>query len=172
MKAYTIPFAGLKIGEHDFDFQVDGTFFENFPESEIKEADVEIHVVLEKQESMLVLNFDIQGVINVICDRCLDEFPFPIISEEVLIVKFGPEYEEVSDDVIVLPATETAIDLEQYIYEYIMTALPIQRIHPDLPDGASGCNKEMLEHFSKMKKERTIDPRWEALSHLKEDNKL
>ncbi|MDR0364874.1 MAG: DUF177 domain-containing protein [Bacteroidales bacterium] len=170
MKTYLLPFAGLKNGGHHLDYHVDGTFFEDFPESEIQNANIHVHLIMEKQENMLVLNFTIDGVLQVTCDRCLDEFPFPIDKEETLIVKFGQSYEEISDDVIVLPSSEHAFDLHQHIYEYIMLALPIQRIHPDNADGSSGCDPEMMERLESMKTDNAIDPRWEALAQLKKDN--
>ena len=166
LKEYLLSFADLKIGEHRFDFHVDNAFFENFPESEITQADVKISLVLDKQEGMLVLNFDIEGVVVVICDRCLDEFRFPVKTNEKLIVKFGKEYEELSDDMIVLPAKTHSIDLQQHLYEYIMLTLPIQRVHPDLPDGSTGCNQTMLEHLNTVKNNAQADPRWDALRSL------
>lgn len=171
MKTYLLAFAGLKNGEHHFDYQIDETFFEDFPESEIRRADIHVHLTLEKQENMLILSFQIDGFATVVCGRCLDEFPFPIEKQETLIVKFGQDYEEPSDDVIVVPSTEHAIDLHQHIYEYIMLAFPIRLIHPDNADGTSGCDPEMIERLESMKKNRAADPRWEALTQLKRDNK-
>jgi uncharacterized metal-binding protein YceD (DUF177 family) len=167
LKEYILSFVDLKIGEHSFDFHVDSAFFENFPESEITRADVNIALVLDKQEGMLTLYFDIEGDVEVTCDRCLDEFLFPIKTKEKLIVKFGKDYEELSDDLIVLSSNTHSIDLQQHIYEYIMLTLPIQRIHPDLPDGTSGCNKTMLERLNTIKTDDKADPRWDALRNLK-----
>ena len=165
LKEYLVSFADLKIGEHCFDFHVDNAFFENFPESEITQSDVKIDLVLDKQERMLVLYFDIEGVVTVLCDRCLDEFRFPVKTNEKLIVKFGKEYEELSEDVIVLPEKTHSIDLQQHLYEYIMLTLPIQRIHPDLPDG-TGCNQTMLERLNRVNNNSQADPRWDALRDL------
>ena len=166
MKAYLLSFVDLKIGEHRFDFHIDSTFFENFLESEIIQADVKVSLVLDKQESMLVLNFDIEGAVKVTCDRCLDEFWFPIKTKEKLIVKFGKDYEEISDDMITLSSKSHSIDLQQHIYEYIMLAFPMQRIHPDLSEGISGCNQNMLERLNTVKNNDKTDPRWDVLQKL------
>ena len=166
LKEYVLTFADLKIGEHCFDFHVDSTFFESFPESEILQADVKISLLLDKQESMLALQFDIEGDVEITCDRCLDAFRFPINTKEKLIVKFGQAYEELSDDIIVVSTKTHHLDLQQHIYEYIMLSLPIQRVHPDLPDGSSGCNQEMLQCFEKVNTTHKADPRWEALRNL------
>jgi uncharacterized metal-binding protein YceD (DUF177 family) len=166
VKEYILSFVDLKVGEHSFDFHVDSAFFENFPESEITQADVKVALIVDKQESMLVLFFDIEGVVEVTCDRCLDEFWFPIKTKEKLLVKFGKDYEELSDDMIVLASKSHSIDLQQHIYEYIMLTLPMQRTHPDLPDGASGCNQSMLERLNTVKTNDKADPRWDVLREL------
>ena len=166
MKEYILSFSDVKIGEHCFDYHVDSAFFENFPESEIKQSDVKIDLILEKQEGMLVLFFDIDGYVEVTCDRCLDEFRFPVKTKEKLIVKFGKDYEELSDDMIVLPEKSHSIDLQQHLYEYIMLTLPMQRIHPDLPDGKSGCNQAMLAYLKTAENTSQADPRWDALRDL------
>jgi len=166
LKEYKVSFADLKIGEHRFGFQVDSAFFEKFPESEILRANIKISLIMDKRENMLVLYFDINGDVEITCDRCLDEFRFPIKTKEKLIVKFGKEYEELSDDMIVIPTKTHHIDLQQHIYEYIMLSLPIQRIHPDLPDGESGCNQIMLHHLNTVNETHKADPRWDALRNL------
>jgi len=166
LNEYTVSFADLKMGEHCFDFHVDSAFFENFPESEILRADVNVALVLDKQENMLALYFDLEGDVEVRCDRCLDEFRFPVKAEEELIVKFGKDYEELADDMIVIPAKTHHIDLQQHIYEYIMLALPMQHIHPDLPNGASGCNQTMLKHLDTANTAHKADPRWDVLRNL------
>jgi uncharacterized metal-binding protein YceD (DUF177 family) len=166
VKEYILSFVDLKVGEHSFDFHVDSAFFENFPESEIIQADVKVALVLDKQESMLALHFDIEGRVEVRCDRCLDEFWFPIKSQEKLLVKFGKDFEEISDDMIVVPSKSHSIDLQQHIYEYIMLTLPMQHIHPDMPDGTSGCNHEMVERLTTVKTNDKADPRWDVLRKL------
>ena len=166
LKEYIVSFADLKIGEHCFDFHVDGAFFEKFPESEILRANVNVSLVLDKEESMLVLHFDINGSVEISCDRCLDEFRFPIKTKEKMIVKFGKEYQELSDDIIVIPAKTHHIDLQQHIYEYIMLSIPMQRIHPDLSNGESGCSRAMLTHLNTVNNTHKADPRWDALRNL------
>ena len=166
MNEYILSFSDLKVGEHCFDFHVDSVFFENFPESEILRADVNISLILDKQENMLALYFDIEGNVEVTCDRCLEKFQFPIKTKEKLIVKFGKDYEELSDDMIVIPSKVHHIDFQQYIYEYIMLTIPMQCIHPDLPNGASGCNQTMLKHLGTTKTVYKSDPRWDALRNL------
>ena len=34
------------------------------------------------------------------------------------------------------------LDMKQYFYECISVSLPYRKVHPDLPDGESGCDPE------------------------------
>ncbi len=37
------------------------------------------------------------------------------------------------------------LDLKHYFYECISVSIPYRKVHPDLPDGESGCDPEMLK---------------------------
>ena len=60
---------------------------------------------------MFEMNFQIEGVVMVPCDRCLDDMEIPIDTHNRLVVKFGKEYAEESDEVVVIPEDEGAINL-------------------------------------------------------------
>ena len=89
LTAFIIPFAGLKEGIHDYAFDIDAAFFESFEYSEVKQGNVHVDVILERQERMLIFNFNIRGNVQVPCDRCLSSLDLTIEGHERLIVKFG-----------------------------------------------------------------------------------
>jgi uncharacterized protein len=177
MKNYTIRFSGLKEGVHQFNFELGDTFFEQLDYSEIKKASLYVEAVFEKKQTMLVLNFNISGDIEVMCDKCTDDFRLNIDGEEELIYKFG---EGISNDekVIIIPENEFELDLIQPFYEAVILALPSRRVHPD-----KECNQEMLktmDSYLMVESEETeqsgsqeedegddVDPRWAALNKLK-----
>ena len=68
---------------------------------------------------------------------------------------------------------ESEIDLKQYFFECIELSLPLQKVHPDNPDGSIGCDQEMLRiiknHSINDSKEEEIDPRWNKLKDLLND---
>ncbi|MBL7942039.1 MAG: DUF177 domain-containing protein, partial [Flavobacteriales bacterium] len=105
-KEYSIPFLGLKVGIHHFNLQVNEGFFGQFDYSEIHEADIVVKVEMEKKETMLVLDFELDGTVKVLCDRCGDEMDQPVQSNERLIVKLGNETGTTDDDVLVLGPAE------------------------------------------------------------------
>ena len=46
---YLIPFIGLKLGKHQFDFQISKKFFDEFGFDEFEHCDIKVDVVLEKE---------------------------------------------------------------------------------------------------------------------------
>ena len=169
---YSIPVCGLKEGRHSYDFEIDIEFFDLFEESEIREGTLKAVVEADKRSSHMDLNIRIIGTVMISCDRCLEIFSFPVQSENRLVVKFGRTHEETDTDIITIPADEYELDLKQYFYEYILLALPIQRIHPADRNGKSTCDPEMLEKLKEhvVAEEEKSDPRWDELKKLMNNN--
>jgi len=167
LKEYAIQFVGLEPGNHQFEFEVNDSFFEHFEFSQIQQGQVHVTVDLQKMERMMIFNIAFEGDVQVTCDRCTNEFYTPVADEQQLIVKLGAEYLEESEDVVVIPETEYQFDLSTYIYEFIHLALPARLLHPDDENGNSTCDPEMLRLLEKLAPTGTVDPRWEALKKLK-----
>ncbi|NLN96213.1 MAG: DUF177 domain-containing protein [Bacteroidales bacterium] len=167
-RQFHISFSGLKLGNHRFEFEIDKKFFDEFGYSEYEDGLLNIVVEMEKQQRMLIFTFTILGTIDVVCDRCLDVFPLEIYGNYRLFVKFGNDSHEESDEVIVIPESETHFDIGHYIYEYIVLSVPMRHIHPDNEDGTSNCDPEILQKLAEHKTKEQIDPRWGILKKLKE----
>ena len=173
LKQFSIPFTGLKLGKHDFDFEIDKSFFDAFEHSLVKDGALKAVVELDKQETMLILGFHIKGTIKLNCDTCLSDFDQPIELNERQIVKFAEEVEddEIEDlEIIVLPRKETAIDVAELIYEFITVAVPFIN---KCEQAGQACDEQMLNTLEKLsagseeQEEQSSDPRWEALKKLK-----
>lgn len=170
-KEYKIQFAGLSAGEHEFEFHINNKFFESLDYSEIKQGDIAVKVNLLKQSTMMVLQFDINGTVHLNCDRCMEDFNFPLTGNYQLIIKVGgSDSGDENDDIITIAANEHELDLTQYLYEYIILSLPIKRVHPDDNKGNSTCNKEMIEKLKKYlidnEQSEETDPRWNQLKDI------
>ena len=167
---YLIQFAGLKTGEHKFNYVIDDSFFKDREYSEIQKAHINMDVTLINEPHLLVFDIKMEGTINVLCDRCGDPFDFPVWGEQKLIVSLtNDKFEE--DDIVSMPFESSEIDISQHLYEYVTLLLPQRRIHPDTKDGKSGCNQDALkrlENFSKETEKKT-DPRWDALKNIKQN---
>lgn len=164
----------MKDGLHHFDFKVEDTFFDSFGGSEVHKGNVDVHVSMNKRTHMLEFDFDLKGNVSITCDRCLDEFSLDIELQTVLIVKFGEETHEETDELYILHEQEHEIDLSQFIYEYIHLSLPYKRVHPLDKKGKPTCNKEMLKRLEDLSvnddKSIETDPRWDDLKRLFNNN--
>jgi uncharacterized protein len=167
LKQFVIPFSGLKPGTHQYKFIVDDKFFEALDYSLYRHGTVNVGIDLIRQDRMLIFDFAISGFVEVACDRCLDPFNYDIDGNRRLIFKFGSDWEEVSDEIFIIPESEYQIDITHYLYEYISLMLPIKCIHPDDENGVSACNPEMLKYLDIRPKIQEIDPRWDGLKKLK-----
>lgn len=170
-KEYKIQFAGLSIGSHDFEFEIDDSFFETLDYSEVKKGNIHVAIKLLKQSTMLVLEFTLSGTVRLNCDRCGELFDLPVKGENRLIVKLGgSDTSAEDDDIVTVGPTEHEIELSQYIYEYIALSIPIRRIHPDDANGNSGCDPKVIEKLNDFlvdEPEQTSDPRWDQLKNIK-----
>ena len=140
---YSIAYKGLKTGHHDFEFAMDGDLFRAFENADIKDGKLTAKVGMERMESQLDLQIEIDGTVCVACDRCLEDFDLPIHYEGGLIVRFSNEPAEYDGEVMWLLPAEDRVDLTQYLYESVVLSLPYSRVHPD-----GECNPEMLKRFN------------------------
>ncbi|GGX07362.1 YceD family protein [Aquimarina muelleri] len=175
LKEYTIPFVGLKQGLHQFEFQIENTFFEHFEYDEFNASAINVALEFNKKTTMLELQFTATGTVNVNCDLTNEPFDLPIKNEIFLVVKFGEEYNDENEELLILPYGEYEINVQQYIYELIVLAIPSKRVHPGVKNGT--LQSDILEKLEELSpKEKTIvdedeetDPRWDKLKNLLND---
>lgn len=173
LQEYSIPFTGLKLGVHKFEFEVNDSFFEEFEYSLVKSGKLSINLDLEKQETMMLLHFHIKGSIKLGCDVCLADYPYPVDFKERQIVKLSGEedLEDDTEEIVVLKRSETEINVATLVYEFVNLAAPyISRCEDE--GNTEWCDSEMIEKLAQLApgpKEETedADPRWEALKNIK-----
>jgi len=167
-----IPFSGLKKGMHQFSFDIDATFFEQFENTIIESAEVHIDIEFLKKENMLQVDFVFSGIADGFCDRCTDPIEITINGEAQLIVKFGEEEFEETDEVKIIPHGEFELDISKEVYDYVHLLLPNKIAHEE----KRLCNKEVIEKLDELSVEKQnidteqTDPRWAALLNLKDKN--
>jgi len=132
---------------------------------------------------MFELNFECSGWVEVTCDVTNELFEQAVDSAMNLIVKFGDEYNDENEELLIIPHADFKLNVAQYIYEAIVLAVPIKRIHPGVADGT--LHSEVLEKLKEFEikgveeeqqEEETtnkeIDPRWNKLKNIQiEKNK-
>ena len=166
LNRFAIPFVSLKEGLYEYDYEITDLFFDNFEFSEIRKGKVIAHLSLERQTSLLILNFNIKGSVIVSCDICLDELELPIECSNTLLVKFGNEYREETDEAIIIPINSNEINVAQFIYEFIHLALPIKRVHPLNDKGESTCDPLMIKRLDELKCNSSNNNPWDVLKNL------
>jgi uncharacterized metal-binding protein YceD (DUF177 family) len=170
LRDYSIPFTGLKLGKHRFDYIVTDAFFDEFEYSLVKKANLKCQVDLERQETMLILNFHINGTIDANCDRCLAQYPQPVDIREQQVAKFSEETIGEDEEIIILTKNDHEINIAGLIYEYINVAMPFITVCID--EGRTPyCDKEMLDSLNKLtantEQNEKTDPRWDVLKKFK-----
>ena len=177
LNEFLIPFIGLKLGKHQFEYQINKAFFESFDYDEFESADIKVSVVFDKKSTLLELNFKHSGTIHVPCDLTNEMFDFPIKGKLKVIVQFGEEYNDDNDELLILPHGEHEINISQIIYEMIALSIPFRKVHPGVKDGTLDSealrklNELRVEEIKKDNKntEENIDPRWDKLKQLLTD---
>ncbi len=175
LAAYTIPFVGLKLGKHQFEYDIDNEFFEHFEYDELNSSNVKIDLLLEKKTTMMELTFKASGSVNVNCDITNEPYDQPIDGSLFLVIKFGEEFNDENEDLLILPHGEYEVNVQQYIYELIVLSIPLKRVHPGVEDGT--LDSEVLDKLEELSinnnenknDEDEIDPRWDKLKNLLND---
>lgn len=175
LKHYRIPFSGLSTGKHNFEFEVDDKFFDCYEHSLVKHGQLKADVELQKQENMLVVNFHIHGTIQLSCDICLATFDAPQDFQERLLVKFtADDWNQETEEVVVLSKTDYELDIAGLLYEYINVRVPYYSRCSEQGININ-CDPAMLDMLNKAMEldgedtdtEEKTDPRWDILKKIK-----
>lgn len=141
-KQFTIPFVGLKQGRHEFQYDITDAFFETFEYSIIQNGNVHIDFTLDKKDTMMVGEFQLEGRVKTACDRCNDPIEVSIEGEFRLVYKFDTEESEDESLVIIYPE-EYELHIKESLLEFMSVLLPSRTVHPE-----DECNEEMLKYLN------------------------
>ena len=173
MEEYVVRLSGLEDGTHEFGFTLDDSFFATYDYDEIKSGAVEASVYLVKKPGVLTLDIHLEGMVNLTCDRCLEQYQQAVDKQEQLFLKYGDHTEELEDNVVMIPWETHEIRVAHYLFEFIVLSLPLKKVHPDREDGSNGCNPNMMNKLKEhaiRKGDQEIDPRWNELKKIIEKN--
>tara|TARA_Y100001935_G_C17273562_1_gene493338 strand:+ start:449 stop:1054 length:606 start_codon:yes stop_codon:yes gene_type:complete len=173
LKEFTIPFSGLKQGNHGFAYKIGNEFFEAFDYNEFNAAEVNVKAVLNKMSTTMEMDIAATGTINVDCDLTNEPYDQAISSDLHLVVKFGEEYNDEDDEILIIPHGEHQFNIAQYVFEMLVLGMPQKRIHPGVADGT--LKSEMLDRLEELQpkeqnnNEENTDPRWDGLKKFLTD---
>lgn len=176
LATFTIDTHRLKFGKNLFEFHINSANFQSLENSLIEKGTIHANLVLDKSETMIKAIFNTTGTVELVCDRTLKPFNFEIKTENTIYYKFSDHYEEISDEITLINEHTSEMNFLIPIYEFIVLAIPIKKIHPELIHQEDDeLNDNILVYSSLGDIEETtdthidiLDPRWEALKKLKD----
>jgi len=169
---FEVSFYGLKEGSHNYEYKIEKQFFEAFNFDEFLDADLLVKLIFIKKSTLLDLHFSTKGTVRVACDVSNEPFDMPIDGVLEIVVKFGEEFNDDNDEILIIPQGEHQINVAQFIYEMIVLATPKKRTHPGIEDGT--LKSDILAKLEELQPKENnnlneIDPRWEDLKKLLTD---
>jgi uncharacterized metal-binding protein YceD (DUF177 family) len=170
---FVIEVQALVEGLHNFEWELNKEFFEVFPTDVLESGKGKVHLQLNKTTALLQADFQIESILQLICDRSLDVFDYPINVTEKVFFKFGSEFREVADNSYIIPSGYYELDLKQFVFDAIALAIPPKRLHPRYQEELmkdEGLDAPFFSTSTLEGSEDTyaaIDPRWEKLKSLK-----
>lgn len=136
---YSLPLATIPEGEYEREFRCDTEFFRAM-ENDVISGDVSVHLDLTRRGDSYRCLFSFEGKLEIPCDRCLSPMDFPVDTEYPLTIRYGEEYNDETDGVIVVPESTRDFDLSGILYDTILLTLPLRLVHPE-----GECDAEMEE---------------------------
>lgn len=170
---YDIAFVGLKPGLHEFEYEIDDKFFDEYQEQDFHDCVARIKLSLDKNNGFMLLKFEVGGSLQVTCDRCGNGLPLELWDEFNIVVKMVEDPEVMNDqeedpDVYYISKGESHLHISDWIYEFINLSIPMQRMCGPDEIGGPNCNKEVLAMLSKLGGENKIsNPVWKGLEKFR-----
>lgn len=135
---YNVRLKGLSNGEHVFDFHIGQQFFTDMENSDVRDANIDVKLIVKVANGRYDLQFEINGQVTTLCDRCLDDLVLPIKGQYHILVEYGDDYNDDSDELLVIPASDAYLNVAYMIYDTVVLAIPMKHVHP-----MGKCNKQM-----------------------------
>ena len=193
---FRLPLKTIPEGVQNFEYHLGKQFFVNMESEDIHDADLKVELKVTHKNDIYNLAFHITGTVTLICDRCLDDLVHPIDTTYDIAVKFGDDYSE-TDDMLIIPDSDNYLNVSYIIYDTASLAIPVKHVHP-----LGKCNRAMsallrkhraskqgdedaeltdrlMDEMDSMEPDsdagaqndsQATDPRWDALKGLKNDD--
>ena len=191
---FKLQLASMPQGDHHVEYHLGKQFFVNMENEDVHDADLKVDVDINHVRDVYDMTFKINGTVTLICDRCLDSLIQPIEATYHIMVKYGDSYNDESDELLVIPQTDAALNVAYMIYDTVVLAIPMKHVHP-----LGKCNRAMSAMLRKHRAqpadpeetaleeqlieemdseapetpetpEQSSDPRWDELKKLTDNN--
>ena len=185
LSTYKVELKNMSADMCHYEYVLDNDFFISIDAPEVQKGKLHVDLTVKKSMGAFVLTFHTEGVVTVPCDRCLDDMEIPVTTDDELKVKMGAAFSD-EDDIVVVPEEDGYINVAWFMYEFIALSLPMKHVH-----APGKCNKAMMGALSKHLRtsaddedymdemgendadtdvEQEIDPRWNDLKKILDNN--
>ena len=176
-RAFEIAFVGLKPGIHEFNYELDDQFFREKGAEDLANVSANIKLLFEKNNGFMLLKFEVGGRSDVTCDRCGNPLKIDLWDEFKMLVKLVDNADEMNQqeedpDVFYLLRTESHMDVSNWLYDFVLLSVPMQRMCAKEKMGGPQCNTEVLEKLKEMESrtmENNANTIWKGLDKFKEN---
>lgn len=186
MTTFELPLKGMPCGTQQYEYRLGMDFFRAMESYDVLSAAVNATVDVKRSGDIYELCITVKGELGIPCDRCLDAMEHEVDAEYRVSVKYGEEYNDDADNVIVIAESSNTMNVAGLIYDTIMLTIPIKHVHPE-----GGCDAAMQAQLNahratlaadeledmgnagndeETNDDSVCDPRWEALRKLKDNN--
>jgi len=172
IKEFDIEIFSLNFGSHSYEFSIDDSFWSHFDHGLISKGQAHTALALEKSETLIKMDLEIEGTLQLVCDRSLEDYDHPFKTAKTLLFKFGVEEGELGEDIYVINPNTSVINISQHLYEFIALEVPLKKLHPKFRATNDPDQDEIVYRDDEGKEQipDSYDPRWESLKKLKHKN--
>lgn len=114
--------------------------------TDVISSDVKVHMDLVKKNDVYDCTFHCKGMLQIPCDRCLDPLDHEVDTTYHVIVKYGENYDDGADNLLVIPYSNSYLNVAYILYDTILLTIPLRHVHP-----MGKCNRAMAAVLSKHK---------------------
>lgn len=191
--AYKLPLKSLPSGNHEFEYELGKQFFEDMESADIRDAHLKVNALVNVKGDVYEFSLKVTGELTLICDRCLDELPWPVDTEYKVFVKYGEDYNDEADNLLVIPESDNFLNISYILYDTVALTIPIKHVHPmgkcnramssllrkhrspvsNLEGEDSDMMEEMMDSIDDIDNgvdDAPVDPRWNDLKKIQDNN--
>ncbi len=167
LDGYKVDLKGMTSDTVSYQWHIDDNFFSAVQGPEIQQGELDASLRVKQTSDAFELTFGFAGTVKVACDRCLELMDLPIEAEQTLKVKLGEHFED-NGDVVTVPYDDGTLNVAWNLYEFMALEIPIRHVHLS---GECPLDAEYEESASSQETEKPIDPRWNDLKKILDNNK-
>ena len=167
LDSFKVDLKGMISDTVSYQWHIDDRFFSAVQGPEIQQGQLDASLQVKRTSGVYELTFGFAGTVKVACDRCMELMDQPVEAEQTLKVKLGDRFED-DGDMVTVPEGDGTLNVAWNLYEFIALEIPIRHVHPQ---GECPLDAEFEESSSEHETEKPIDPRWNDLRKILDNDK-